>query len=259
MKKRYFAASLLTLGIILGGCNTSPDCFKGYDLVMFTKVVPHSSPRQSWYNMNTKIGECYSFTDIASIQKDKTYGIAYYINKQNVPVTMSVKGENINESITISPLASKGFVWENAAYQTSNNKEDYIVTLTSDHSKTLNGDFTLGSFNDSFDLSRKCPYDTIRVYSDFIVSEDNNFNTDIKITEERPCGQAIYINKQDSPVVLNIKGKNIDRTLEIAPFDTGTLNWVNPDYDNQTYTVTITCNENHTLNGFLTLRRDVEI
>lgn len=257
--KKYFIVSLLVLGVILGGCNASNNSFKDYDLVMFTKVIPQPNSHESWLNMNTEIGECHTFTDVYPMQKQDAYGIAYYINQQNIPVTMSIKGKDINQSITILPLASKGFVWKNASYQTDNDNEEYIVALQCDGNELLSGYFTLASFNDSFDLSQECPYNTIRVYSNFVISEKNIFSTPIKITEEQPCGQAIYINKQDSPVTLSITGKNVDRTIEIAPFELGTLNWVNLDYDNQTYTVTIKNSEYHTLNGFLTLRRDVAI
>lgn len=288
MKKRYFLASFLALSLVMVGCgaeaqknhsnnsittdytnsqddNNSQDYnnLQDHDFVMLAKNMPNQPTSITWRNMHTKIGKCSFFTDVCTLNNEFPYGTAYYINEQTTSVTLQVTGKDIDETITISPQSSKGIVWEKSS---SINLSDqyYLVTLKSAENKLLSGYFTLASSDGTFELWEEESYNSTRVYSDLITSKDSFFTTTIQLTNEQPFGEAIFINKQPVPVTMTITGKNregkdVQEVIQIEAFGSEYFNWSDiPFMENASesalYTVTLTCDKEHTLNGYFTLR-----
>lgn len=258
MQFRYFIASLLSLGIFIIGLDASEheetyDAFKECDLVMLTEKAPPSyATALLLKNKYTGISMCSSFREVLDLSDETNYGTAYYVNHQDAPVTMTVIGDDLNETIVIPSQASKGFVWRKTAPVGSPNQH-YRITLSTP--TTLEGYFTLAASTGSFDLNEQPHYLTTTLYHDYIIQKEKNFCTSASLTEQQKYGSAFYTNTQDTPATIIVQGQNCYKTIEVPPFTKRSLSWEMIDAMNPYYTVTVECAANHLLNGFLSILR----
>lgn len=259
MKKRYFLISLFTLGITLVGCNTTTTQKDFYnDFVMFMENQPPQKNTGSSWNPFFEIKDCLSFKDKLNLPNNMRYGTLYYINNQSIPANIHIKGTNIDETIQIPAKASQGIVWESP---NDSLDHDYLLSITSDSSEMLSGYVTYGYSDSVLDIEKsKNPYCYITtVFSDFIIQKENLFHTSITLTDEQYVGSTSYTNTQDAIATINVKGNDVNQTIEVPPFTMRDIRWEKVSSGNQEYTVTIRCDEGHTLNGFLYLNRLVTI
>lgn len=261
MQVRYFISSLLSLGVFMMGCDVTShneetyDSFKDYDLVMLTKKAPPSySTALLIKHKYTGISGCSSFREVLDLSDKTDYGTAYYINHQDSPVTMTVIGDDLDETIVIPSQSSKGFVWRKTAPFGSPNQQ-YRIKILSEPFATLEGYFTLAASTGSFDLSEQPSFLKTTLYHDYVIQKENNFYTTAILTEIQKYGSAFYTNLQATPATIIVQGQNDSKIVKVPPFARRSISWELLNVDRKSFMITIQCEEGHTLSGFLSIVR----
>lgn len=256
MKRRYFAMRLLALGILLSGCGRSNNPYT--DIVMLTETPPQTECSQIGGSYFVEIWDCTSFKENIVLDNDMKYGTAYYINNQSTPVTLTIKGEDIDETITIPSLKGQGVLWQNTK-PIGSPDQNYVLSITSTDNDPLYGYLAWASSDGQMNIkewSENSPCHKTFVYQDTIVPEENVFTTSLTLADTQYRGVVSYTNKQDVPALIHVVGNDgIDKRFEVPAFETNDIDFEKIGDGIQTYTVTITCNTPHTLNGFLSIFR----